>query len=112
MRAGVPRKTASRAGRPMETVHIDLAGPCEASVGGSHYLVMFVDGASRWMQPHGMRNKSETTAYVQFLADANTMGRPLCLRKDNGGKFTGRSFVELFDAAGITSPRRQCRFSA
>ena len=54
----------------METVHIDLAGPCEASVGGSHYLVMFVDGASRWMQPHGMRNKSETTAYVQFLADA------------------------------------------
>ena len=43
-------------GVPMETVHTDLAGPYEASVGGSVCLIMFVDSTSRWMQPYGMRN--------------------------------------------------------
>ena len=31
----------------METVHIDLAGPYEASMGGSHFLITFVDSAPR-----------------------------------------------------------------
>ena len=47
VRAGVPRRTTSRAGKPMETVHIDLVDPYEASMGGSVYLIMFVDSASR-----------------------------------------------------------------
>ena len=47
VRAGVPRRTTSRAGKPMETAHADLAGPYEASMGGSVYLIMFVDSASR-----------------------------------------------------------------
>ena len=41
----VPRRTTLRAGMPVETVHTDLAGPYEASMGGSHYLIMFVDNA-------------------------------------------------------------------
>ena len=55
VRGGVPRRTTSRAGRPMETGHIDLAGPYEASMGGSLYLIMFVDNTSRWMRPYGMK---------------------------------------------------------
>ena len=70
MRSGVPRRTESRAGRPMETVHIDLAGPYEASMGGSLYLIMFVDSASRWMRPYGMKRKSETTAFCWGLPGA------------------------------------------
>ena len=35
VRARVPRRTTSSAGRPMEMVHIDLTGPYEASMGGS-----------------------------------------------------------------------------
>ena len=50
VRAWVPRGTTSRAGKPMETMHIDLAGPYEASMGGSVCLIMFVDSASRWMR--------------------------------------------------------------
>ena len=95
MRAGVPRRTTSRAGRPMETVNIDSAGPYEASMGGSAYLIMFVDNASRWMRPYGM-NKSETTMYVQkFIADMNNQGRPLCFRTDNGGEFYRGDRLEL-----------------
>ena len=102
MRAGVPRRTTSRAGKPMETAHIDLAGPCEASMGGSVYLIMFVDSASRWMRPYGMRKKSETTTYVRkFVADMSNMGRPHCFPTDNGGEFTSCDYVEICDSAGI-----------
>ena len=102
VRAGVPRRTTSRAARPMETAHIDLAGPYEASIGGSVYLIMLVDSASRWMRPYGMKKKSETTAYVKkFIADMNHMGLPRCFRTDNGGEFTGRSYVDFCDSAGI-----------
>ena len=100
VQAGVPRRTTSRAGKPMETVHIDLAGPYEASVGGSVCLIMFVDSASRWMRPYGMRKKSETTTYVRkFVADMNNMGRPHCFRTDNGGELTSRDYVEFCDSA-------------
>ena len=76
----------------METVHIDLAGPYEASMGGSLYLIVFVNSALRWMQPYWMRRKSETTAYAQrFVADMNAMGRKHCFRTDKGGEFTSRS---------------------
>ena len=86
----------------METVHIDLAGPYEASMGGSIYLIMFVDSASRWMWPYGIMKKLETTAYVHtFLADMNAIGRPRCFLTDNGGEFTGRSLVGFCDSAGI-----------
>ena len=64
----------------METVHIDVSGPYEASLGGSGHPIKFVDSASRWMRPYGMRRKSKTTAYGQnFLADMNGMGRPKLL---------------------------------
>ena len=102
VRAGVPRRTTSRAARPMETAHIDLAGPYEASTGGSIYLIMLVDRASRWMRPYWMKKKSETTAYVkEFIADMNHIGLPRCFRTDNGGEFTGRSCVDFCDSAGI-----------
>ena len=40
IRAGTPWRTTSRAGRLMETVHIDLFGPQEAFLGGSVYLII------------------------------------------------------------------------
>ena len=51
VREEVPRRTASRAGRSMATVHIELADPYEASMGESLYLVILVDRVSWWMRP-------------------------------------------------------------
>ena len=65
VRAGVPRRTTSRAGTPMETVHIDLVGPYQASLGGSVYLIIFADSASTWMRRYGMKSKLETTIFMQ-----------------------------------------------
>lgn len=100
--AGVPRRTTSRVETPMETVHIGLSGPCEASIGGPVYVTMFVDSTSRCVQPCGMKSKAETTTFVQkFLADMNAKGKPRCFRTHNGGEFTRSSHVDYCRSAGI-----------
>ena len=66
------------------------------------YLIVFVDSASRWMRPYGMRRKSETAAYVQkFIADMNGMGRPNCFRTDNGGESISRDYVDYCDSVWV-----------
>ena len=51
--ASTPHHTTSRAAAPMDMVHIDIAGPFQESLGGSRYVVMFVDSASRFQRPYG-----------------------------------------------------------
>ena len=102
VRTGVPRRTASRAEKPMETVHVDLAGPYDVSVGGSVHLIMFVDSTSRWMRPNGMIKRPEIITYVRKLVtNMNGMRRPYCFRTDNGGEFTSSHYVEICDSVGI-----------
>ena len=50
--------TAAHAERPIELVHIDIAGPFLASLGGSRYVLIFVDSVSRLQRPYGTRDKS------------------------------------------------------
>ena len=101
-RAPVPRRAGTRAAMPFGRVHIDLCGPLKPALDGSIYMIMFVDSASRWQRPYGMRAKSDTVKYVKrFLADMNGMGTPGCFRTDGGGEFTSREFAEFCDAAGI-----------
>ena len=102
VRAGLPKRTTSRAGTPMETVNIDLAGPYEASFGRSIYRIMFVDRPSRWMRLYDIKSKLETTMFAQmFLADINYMGTPRRFRTDNEGEFTSHSYTDFYDYAGI-----------
>ena len=48
IRASTPHRTTSRAEAPLDLVHIDTAGPFPESFGGSRYVVMFMDSASRF----------------------------------------------------------------
>ena len=43
IRAPTPHRTTSRAAAPLNMVHIDTAGPFPESLGGSRYVVMFVE---------------------------------------------------------------------
>ena len=90
-----PHRTTSRAEAPLDLVHIDTAGPFPESLGGSRYVVMFVDSASRFQRPYGTRDKSASAilgVVERFVAD---MGVPRALRTDNGTEYTNSSFVEL-----------------
>ena len=48
IRAPTPHRITSQAAAPLDLVHIDTAGPFPESLGGSRYVVMFVDSAYRF----------------------------------------------------------------
>ena len=101
IRAPTPHHTTSRAEAPLDLVHIDTAGPFPESSGGSRYVVMFVDSASRFQRPCGTRDKSASAilgVMQRFVAD---MGIPRAFRTDNGTEYTNSAFVEYCNGLQI-----------
>ena len=101
IRAPPPHRTTSRAAAPLDLVHIDTAGPFPESLGGSRYVVMFVDSASRFQRPYGTRDKSASAilgVVQRFVAD---MGVPRAFRTDNGTEYTNSAFVEYCNSLQI-----------
>ena len=100
-RAPTPHYVARRATQSLGLVHIDTAGPYPTSIGGSRYVVMFVDSTSRLQQPYGVREKSAATilsVVKRFVAD---MGVPRVFRTDNGTEYSNRMFVDFCNGLGI-----------
>ena len=101
IRASTPHHTTSRAAAPLDMVHIDTAGPFPESLGGSRYVVMFVESASRFQRPHGTRDKSTSVilgVVQRFVAD---MGVPQAFRTDNGAEYTNSTLVEYCNSLRI-----------
>ena len=101
IRTPTPHHTASRAAVPMDMVHIDTAGPFQESLGGSRCVVMFVDSASRFQRPYGVRDRSTSAilgVVTRFVAD---MGVPRAFRADNGVGYTNSTFVGYCNGLGI-----------
>ena len=101
IRASTPHHTTSRAAAPLDMVHIDTAGPFPESLGGSRYVVTFVNSASRFQRPYGTRDKSASAilgVVQRFVAD---MGLPRAFRTDNGTEYTNSDFVEYCNSLQI-----------
>ena len=101
IRAPTPHRITSQAAAPLDLVHIDTAGPFPESLGGSRYVVMFVDSAYRFQRPYGTRDTSASAilGVVQwFVAD---MGVPRAFRTDNGVEYTNSAFVEYCNSLQI-----------
>ena len=101
IRASTPHRTTSRAEAPLDLVRIDTVGPFPESLGGSRYVVMFVDSASRFQRPYGTRDKSASAilgVVQRFVAD---MGVPRTFRTDNGAEDTNSAFVEYCNGLQI-----------
>ena len=80
---------------------MDTAGPFPASLGGSPYVVMFVDSTSRLQRPYGTRDKRPAAILLvvkRFIAD---VGVPRAFRSDNGAEYTNHSFVEYWNNLDI-----------
>ena len=100
-RAPTAHHMKARVKRPMELIHIDTPGPFPASFGGSRYVVMVVDSASRIQHPYDTRDKSATAILAivkRFIPD---MGVPRAFRSDNGREYTNNSIVEYCNSLGI-----------
>ena len=57
--------------QPLGLVHIGTAGP---SLGGSRYVVMFVDSASRLQRPYGVHEKSAAAIFLSSNASWQIWG--------------------------------------
>ena len=69
------------------------------SLGGSRYVVMFVDEALQ--RPYGVREKSADailSVVKRFVAD---MGVPRAFRTDNGTEYSNSMFVDFCNGLGI-----------
>ena len=100
-RSPTAHHTTARAKRSMGLIHVDTPGPFPASLGGSRYVVMFVDSASRLQRPYGTRDKTAAAVLAvvkHFIAD---MGVPRAFRSNNGREYTNHSFVEFCNTLGI-----------
>ena len=101
IRAPTPHHTTSRAEAPLDMVHIDTAGPFPESLGGSRYVVMFVDSASRFHRPYGTRDKSASAILGVVQRFVTEMGVWRAFRTDNGAEYTNSTFVEYCNSLQI-----------
>ena len=86
--------TTAQAATSMDTAHVDTAGPYHKSLGGSRYIVIFVDSIFRLQRPDESLEKSTSSAIFgvvkHFIAD---MGVPRVARTDHGTEYTNLTFV-------------------
>jgi hypothetical protein len=97
------RKPDARAQKPLEKVHVDLAGPITpVSREGFKYCIAFTDDFSGAVFVYFLKSKSDTSvATEKFLADVSPYGKVNCIRSDNGSEFTGKAFQTLLRERGI-----------
>ena len=72
-----PKKSEHRAKSALELIHTDLCGPMQvASVGGSRYLLSFIDDYSRYSVICLLKQKSEVLGkfkeFVQLMKNKKT----------------------------------------
>lgn len=95
----------SKAKTVLELVYADLCGPFEVqSLGGSKYLLLFVDDFSRFMHAYFLRGKDESVKkFIDHvnLSECQTGKKVRRLRTDNGGEFKGGAFGQECLKRGI-----------
>ena len=77
--------------KPLELVHTDICGPMpEQSLGGSLYIITFVDDCTRKVWAYSIKSKDEALeVFTRWIAEVeNRSGyRVKTLISDNGGEY-------------------------
>ena len=104
-RESFPKGVAYRAKQPLDLVHIDLCGPMRTySIGGSYYLLTFIDDYNRKAWVYFLKQKSETFArFKEFkvLAENQSDQEIKVLRSDCGGEYDSKTFHDYCKQHGI-----------
>jgi hypothetical protein len=98
---------SKRARKLLELIHGDICSPVERAIGGGHYMLLFIDDATRWTACYILAYKSEALAKFRewvALADKthSSAGHKVKkFRTDGGGEFTLKKFAEYPKGEGI-----------
>eukprot|EP00253_Pinus_taeda_P035154 PITA_35154 len=100
-----PARNSMRAKAPLEIVHSDLCGPMQTpSIGGSHYVLTFIDDYTRKTWVFLLKQKSEVfERFRQYKALVeNQSGHYIkVLRTDRGGEYISNDFLRFCREHGI-----------
>ena len=83
------RKPDCSAKKPLDTIHVDLAGPIEPEdKNGMKYSLVCVDSFTNITSVYFLKHKSDAAkAFKLFLADISPYGKVKIVRSDQGGEF-------------------------
>lgn len=93
----------------LELIHTDVNGPMEVeSIGGSRFVVTFIDDFTRKVFIYLIRHKSDVfERFLEFknFIELQTESKIKRVRSDNGTEYTCNRFTELFKRTGIKAER-------
>ncbi|KAI3708032.1 hypothetical protein L2E82_37034 [Cichorium intybus] len=104
-RESFPQDKAWRATEQLELVHTDVCGPMRTpSIGGSRYLLTFIDDFSRKLWVYFLKEKSEV--FYKFkvfktLVEKQSGHEIKAIRSDGGGEYNAKYFKDFLIENGI-----------
>nr|GEW37460.1 retrovirus-related Pol polyprotein from transposon TNT 1-94 [Tanacetum cinerariifolium] len=104
-KASHPPKLVSSDNSKLELLHMDLCDPMRvASINGKKYIVVIVDGYSRYTWVYFHHSKGETPEIIKkFIAQAqlNNKAKICKIRTDNGTEFKNANLKAYYEKLGI-----------
>lgn len=86
---------------PFHTVHVDHLGPFVKSKTGNCYLLVIVDGFTKYVNINPVRNTKSFTSVQVMKRHVSYFGVPTRLITDRGTSFTSKTFQDFIGSYGI-----------
>ena len=81
---------------PMERIQVDTMGPFQEDKDGNKYIVVIIDGFTRWTELTAVPNtEAATAARLALIPWVGRYGTPLQILSDNGTQFRNEIWDEL-----------------
>ena len=100
-----PKKSPHKSTEPLKVIHSDVCGPMAInSLGGSRYMLSFIDDFSRYSFVYFIKSKDEVFGkFREFvnLVENQTGFKVKAIRTDNGGEYNSKAMAEYCKEKGI-----------
>jgi len=103
-----PKRSHTRADRPLFRIHSDICGTLPLAYGGFRYFIIFVDDYSRYIWIFFLKSRSDAVkSFDKFrLAAERYLGYPVSiLRVDNAPELVSGAFEAYCKKVGINYER-------
>ena len=100
-----------RVGAPLDRLSVDILGPLPITSRGNRYILVVIDGFSKWMEAYPVPDQTAETCAAEVVNNfISRFGCPLDIHTDQGRNFESELFKELCRLLEIrktrTTPRR------